>query len=40
MAGRKKGCKSNQEKREINKKLLELYLKKKHGKQGHRINRI
>ncbi len=37
MAGRKKGCKSNQEKREINKKLLELYLKKRDGKQGHRI---
>ena len=40
MAGRKKGCKSNQEKREINKKLLELYLKRKNGKQAGRINRF
>ena len=40
MAGRKKGCKSNKEKREINKKLLELYLKKINGKQVHRINKF
>lgn len=40
MAGRKKGCKSNKEKREINKKLLDLYLKKINGKQADRTNRI
>lgn len=40
MAGRKKGCKSNQEKREINKKLLEIYLKKRNGKQGHTITKF
>jgi hypothetical protein len=29
MAGRKKGCKSNQEKKKINKQLLDVYLKKR-----------
>lgn len=34
MAGRIKGCKSNQEKKKINKKLLELYLKKRNEKHS------
>tara|TARA_R110000744_G_scaffold218136_2_gene336864 strand:+ start:3891 stop:3998 length:108 start_codon:yes stop_codon:yes gene_type:complete len=29
MSGRKKGCKGNQKSKEINKKLLEIYLKKR-----------
>ena len=33
MAGRKKGCKGNQDKKEINKKLLELYLKKRNERK-------
>ena len=34
MSGRKKGCKGNQEKKKINKKLLELYLKKRNEKHN------
>ena len=32
MAGRLKGCKSNQEKKKINKQLLDIYLKKRNEK--------
>jgi hypothetical protein len=32
MGGRKKGCLGNKKKKELNKRLLELYLKKKDGK--------
>tara|TARA_R100001460_G_scaffold22829_2_gene46341 strand:- start:4978 stop:5085 length:108 start_codon:yes stop_codon:yes gene_type:complete len=34
MAGRKKGCKSNQEKKKINKQLLDIYLKKRNEKHN------
>lgn len=40
MGGRKKGCLGNSEKKKENKRLLELYLKKKNGKQDRRINRF
>lgn len=34
VGGRKKGCLNNDQVKQLNKKLLEIYLKKRNGKQN------